>query len=156
MFEVGTGHFCINLTSANIETHINDVSVRDKVIEEVLAAATCIDEKGLKKLHHLYGHASTEKLLKFLKKSGKVTHEVRGQLKKIEKTCDSCNKTRRRKPRPKTAMPRVDDANQIVTIDLKVCDAKSNNNKHGLMWTQPERTGMNWNELESWKRLKWI
>ena len=29
-------------------------------------------------------------------------------------------------------------------------------NKHGLMWTQPERTGMNWNELESWNGLKWI
>ena len=29
-------------------------------------------------------------------------------------------------------------------------------NKQGFMWTQPERTGMNWNELESWKRLKWI
>ena len=45
---------------------------------------------------------------------------------------------------------------QNKSMKEEMSSLKIDLNKHGLMWTQPERTGMNWNELESWKRLKWI
>ena len=122
MHRVGTGHFCIDLLSEYIETHINDIKERDEVIEKILVAADNIDIKGLKKLHHLYGHTSADKLLKFLRKAGKDTKEISALLHKIEATCDACIKSKRRKPRPKTALPRVESPNQIVSIDLKVCD----------------------------------
>ena len=121
MFLVGTGHFCIDLVSQHIETHINNVQEREALVETILLTAEEIDEKGLKKLHHLYGHTSAEKLLKFLQKAGKDTKEVRDHLFKIESSCEVCVKSKRRKPRPKSSLPRVDNPNEIVTIDLKMC-----------------------------------
>ena len=103
---------------------MNDVSKRDELVSKVLLAADSIDLKGLKKLHHLYGHTSVARLLKFLQKTGKETPGLREQLLKIENTCDSCIKSKRRKPLPKSAIPRVDKPNEIVTLDLKQCNAK--------------------------------
>ena len=119
LYKVGSGHICIELFSKYLETHISDISQRDSKLFELLVAADEVDVKGLKKLHHLYGHTSADKLLKFLKKAGKNSEKLKDTLNEIERTCDSCNKSKRRKPRPKTAIPRVDRPNQIVTIDLK-------------------------------------
>ena len=107
--------------SQYIETHINNEEERDAIVETILVVADTVDEKGLKKLHHLYGHTSADKLLKFLQKAGKDTKEISSLLHKIEASCDACIKSKRRKPRPKTALPRVDNPNEIVTIDLKTC-----------------------------------
>ena len=122
MIKIGSGHFCVELLSDNLQTHINDLDQRDTVVQQVLLSADTIDIKGLKKLHHLYGHTSAQKLLKFLQKAGKETSSLRGQLIKIEKTCDACVKSKQRKPLPKSAIPRVDNPNEIVTLDLKQCD----------------------------------
>ena len=121
MYLVGTGHFCIDLVSQHIETHINNIEEREALVETILLTAEVIDEKGLKKLHHLYGHTSAEKLLKFLQKAGKDTKEIRDHLFKIESSCEVCVKSKRKKPRPKSSLPRVDNPNEIVTIDLKMC-----------------------------------
>ena len=42
------------------------------------------------------------------------------------------------------------DEGQILDIKKLKGIQKSIINKHGFTWTQPKRTGMNWNELESW------
>ncbi len=39
------------------------------IVEKAMVSADEIDEKGLKKLHHLYGHTSAEKLSRFLVKT---------------------------------------------------------------------------------------
>ena len=119
MYEVGSGHFCIDLSSKTLDTHINNIQDRDSQVQRALVAADGIDEKGLKKLHHLYGHTSAEKLEKFLRKAGKDTTGTKNTLEKIEKSCESCLKSKRRKPLPKSAIPRVERPNQIVTLDLK-------------------------------------
>ena len=124
MIKIETGHFCIDLLPNNLQTHVNDVNKREELVMKVLVAANEIDIKGLKKLHHLYGHTSVDKLLKFLRKAGKETPDIKDQLLKIEKTCESCVKSKRRKPLPKSAIPRVDKPNEIVTLDLKHCDDK--------------------------------
>ena len=69
---VGSGHFCIELVSEYIETHINDINERYGVIENVLMTADDIDLKGMKKLYHRYGQTSAEKLLEFLKNRRKI------------------------------------------------------------------------------------
>ena len=38
MVEVGSGHFCINLVSENLLTHIDDELERDKMVQESLLA----------------------------------------------------------------------------------------------------------------------
>ena len=119
MTEVGAGHFCIDLCAPHVATHINDNIERDNVVYHVLMAAEVVDMKLLKKLHHYYGHTPPDRLLKFLKKAGKDVTDLRKPLLEIEKTCEACIRTKKRSPKPKSAIPRVDTANAIVTLDLK-------------------------------------
>ena len=119
MVEVGSGHFCVNLVSENLLTHIDDEHERDQKVLEVLLTTNDIQVSDLKKLHHYYGHTHPDKLLKFLKKAGKDTSNLRAELIKIENTCESCIRTKRRKPRPQCAIPRVDGPNEILSVDLK-------------------------------------
>ena len=118
-----SGHYCIELFSENLATHINDEVERGEMLEEVLAADKVeMNYKQLQKLHHIFGHTSTNKLVTLIKRSGKFTKKIQGDLEHIRETCEACLKDQKKKPRPKCAIPRVDSFNQIVTIDLKEFD----------------------------------
>ena len=119
MVKVGAGHFCIDLLAPYVETHINDTAERDEVVQQVLATADKINLKLLKKLHHYYGHTPPQRLLKLLENAGKETNNLKQPLLKIEKTCEACIRTKKRKSKPKSSIPRVDTANVIVSLDLK-------------------------------------
>ena len=123
MVEVESGLFCIDLVVTNIECHINNSEERYEAVEQALVMAEKIDEKTLKKLHHIFGHTSAERLMKLLQKTGKLESGTRKILEKIKKTCDAFVKSAKKKATPKSAIPRVDRPNQIVTIDLKEYDA---------------------------------
>ena len=73
----------------------------------------------LKKLHHYYGHTSPKRLLRLLENAGKDTKRLKKPLRKIEKSCEACIRTKKRSPRPKTSIPRVSDPHAIVSLDLK-------------------------------------
>ena len=126
MFEVGSGHFCINLVSENLLTFVEDVSEREKTVRDVLVAMDAVKVSDLKKLHHYYGHTPLDRLLKFLKAAGKDTDGLRSALIQIENSCESCIRSKRKKPRPKSAIPRVDGPDQILSVDLKEWRGKSN------------------------------
>ena len=126
MIEVGSGHFCITLVSENLLTHIDDVKEREEKVRETLVAMENVKVSELKKFHHYYGHTHPEKLLKFLKNAGKNTEGLRYALEKIESSCESCQRTKRKKPRPQCAIPRVDGPDQILTVDLKEWKGKGN------------------------------
>ena len=119
MMEVGSGHFCIGLVSENLLSHIDDIEERDKKIQDALIATDTVQVSDLKKYHHYYGHTHPDKLLKFLKNAGKETEGLKGELVKIENTCESCNRSKRKKPRPQCTIPRADGPDQILTVDLK-------------------------------------
>ena len=104
MYKVGTGHVCINLASKYLGTHINEVSERDIEIENVLAAVVEVRKNDIKKLHHV----AAGKLKHFLEKAGFRSKEITQSIDEISKTCDACIKTKRRNPRPKSALPRVE------------------------------------------------
>lgn len=130
MEKVATGHFCINLLAESIENHINDEEDRDDAIEQTLLAAEDLSVGDLRRLHHLYGHTSAEKLTKFLAKTGKISVEMKKTLENVAKNCEACVKTKRRSPRPKSSIPRVDGVNQIITVDLKEYDTKDSKHRY--------------------------
>ena len=130
MYKVGTGHFCINLASKYLDTHINDVSERDIEIENVLAAVVEVRKNDIKKLHHVYGHVAAGKLKHFLEKAGFGSKEITQSIDEISNTCDACIKTKRRNPRPKSALPRVEGPNEIITVDLKEFDSHSDKHRY--------------------------
>ena len=133
MIKIGTGHFCINLASDNVDTHINDLLERDSCVHNVMAALLAekeLNSKQLKRLHHLYGHVSADKLRSFLKRSGIHSAKLSKTLESIAKICEACNRSRKRVPRPKFSMPRVSQPNEIVTMDLKEYDLNSPKRKY--------------------------
>ena len=130
MTKVGSGHYCINLLSEHLITHIADVVERDCKVKEVLVSADKVKVSDLKRLHHYYGHTSVEKLLKFLRKAGKDNDNLKSQLGEIEKSCESCTRSKRRKPRPSSAIPRVEGPNEIVSIDLKEWSTSTGKKKY--------------------------
>ena len=93
MFKVGSGHFCIQLFSENLGFHINDHEIRDDMVYKVLVAEDVeLTYKQLKKLHHVFGHTSTDKLNRFLNRAGKGSKEIKASLEKIRDACEACVK----------------------------------------------------------------
>ena len=52
MAKVSSGHYCIDLLSEHLITHISDVEDRDRKVQEVLVSADSIMVSDLKRLHH--------------------------------------------------------------------------------------------------------
>ena len=100
-------------------THIDDVAEHEKKINDVLVAIDTVNVTDLRKFHHYYGHTHPERLLKFLKNAGKDTVGLRATQEDIEKMCEACIRSKKRKPRPKCAIPCADGPDQILSIDLK-------------------------------------
>ena len=119
MAEVGSGHFCIDLLTPHVETHVNNVKERDNFVLQVLVGTDKINLKLLRRLHHYYGHTPPDRLLKLLHNAGRDTKDLKKPLMEIEKTCEACVRTKKRSPKPKSSVPRVDSANVVVTLDLK-------------------------------------
>jgi hypothetical protein len=130
MFKAGTGHFCIDLLSQHVETHINDLGNRHDVVQQIRITTDKVNIKMLKELHHYYGHTSPDRLLKFLENAGKDTKDLKEPLYNIEKSCEACIRTKRRKPKPRSAISRVEDPNVIVSIDLKEWKDKSKKKRY--------------------------
>ena len=80
-------------------------------------------EKEIWRLHHYFGHASVEKLSRLLKNAGKLSTEAKSFLEKI-RGCESCRFNANKKPKPKIALPRVTECNELVSLDLKVYDSE--------------------------------
>ena len=132
MYKVGSGHYCIDLTSDHVDTHINDIEDRETEILEVLTTTTELDFnlKDIKKLHHYFGHVPAGRLKSLLIKAGHDSKEVMKIVEEVAETCDSCIKTQRKVPRPKTAIPRVSRPNEIVTVDLKEFSKSNKNHRY--------------------------
>ena len=123
MQKVGSGHFCIELLSETLATHINSEGGRDEAISEVLLSTNMeLTTKELKKLHHIFGHTSTDKLGRLIERAGRSSKDTKEKLEEIRRTCESCLRNKRKNPLPKCALPRVDHFNQIVSMDLKEFD----------------------------------
>ena len=106
------------------------MSVKEIEIENVLAAVVEVRKNDIKKLHHVYGHVAAGKLKHFLEKAGFSSKEITQLIDEISKTCDACIKTKRRNPRPKSALPRVEGPNEIITVDLKEFDRHSGKHRY--------------------------
>ena len=113
--EDSSGHLSVEIshpTEESTETAVTLISAVDQY-----------EEKDIWRLHHYFRHASVEKLTRLLKNVGKLNTETKKCLEKV-RTCESCRVNDNRKPKPKTALPRAIDFNEVVTLDLKVYDGQ--------------------------------
>ena len=75
-------------------------------------------KKDILKVHQVLGHPSRDKLEKMIRKSSRCDEVTIEQLKILDK-CEVCSVEGRKVPRPRVAMPKSNNFNHVVTIDLK-------------------------------------
>ena len=84
MVKVCTGHYCVELNSEYLLTHIENVEDRYEKVHNTLVSSSTLKVEDLKKLHHYYGHTPCDRLLNFLKKTGKYTKAFKNCLRIVE------------------------------------------------------------------------
>ena len=87
--------------------------------------ASMMTKQDFIKLHHYFGHCTVDRLEKLVKRANKWDPVYAQCLEEIKK-CQVCAVEAKRKPLPKTAIPRASNFNQLVTMDLKF-NTKFNN-----------------------------
>ena len=78
--------------------------------------------KGVKKVHEVHGHKSEANLLHAYKGANLLTPGLKEVKKRVVVECIICQRFKKSSPRPKSALPKASDFNQIVTLDLKEID----------------------------------
>ena len=84
-----------------------------------------LSEKQLLHLHRIFGHLPSDKLSRHSQASGYADKgETKKVLEGIQAKCKGCCLGKKKKPRSKFSLPKIDDRNQVVTLDLKECSHK--------------------------------
>ena len=76
-------------------------------------------QRKAEKLHRQFAHASKDRLLRLLKDSGCQDKEFMKAVEDCCNKCEFCQKYRHPKPKPIVSLPKANDFNQVVTMDLK-------------------------------------
>ena len=75
--------------------------------------------QGVKKTHETTNHKSENGLIHAYKNAELLTAEARKNIKEVVSNCKVCVKFRKSLVKPKVALPKVTDFNEVVTLDLK-------------------------------------
>ena len=81
-------------------------------------SAKPLRKEDILKLHQVFSHPSKDKLERLIKKSFRCDEETLKQL-EILNHCEVCSVEGRKVPRPRVAMPKSNNFNHVITIDLK-------------------------------------
>ena len=79
----------------------------------------------IKKVHENTNHKSEENLLHAYREANLLNDSVRKLIKKVCDNCKICQKFKKSQSKPKVALPKVTDFNQVVTLDLKQFDGRN-------------------------------
>ena len=78
--------------------------------------------ENVKRIHEVTNHKSEANMLHAYRNAGRLTDEIRKKIKNVVETCKVCQQFKRSQGRPKVALPKVTDFNQVVSLDLKQFD----------------------------------
>lgn len=124
--KTNTGHFAINIAGNKF---INTGETVEKVY---MTENITYDEKvkKIKKIHKILGHPKPDKLIESFRRAGDDEPRTVDAIREISEECDVCFLSQKPGPRPKVAMPKSCDFNQVVSLDLK--DRKKSHGKYVL------------------------
>ena len=77
------------------------------------------EENEIQKVHRYFGHRHGRKVWELFAKAGRLQGKKKAVLDLLE-NCKICRKLKKTSPRPKVGLPKADNFNQIVGLDLKV------------------------------------
>ena len=73
----------------------------------------------VKRIHEVTNHKGEEQMIWAYRNANMLSDDIRKTIKKVVVNCRVCQRFKRSLGRPKVALPKVTDFNQIVAIDLK-------------------------------------
>ena len=88
--------------------------------QQVLTGEVLTDFKSVRKIHERLNHKSKENLIHAYANADLLPKELKETIKKVVDQCKVCQKFRKSMPRPLTTLPKCNDFNQIITLDLKL------------------------------------
>ena len=80
--------------------------------------------KGIKKVHEVTNHKSESNLIHAYRNANLISPTLVKTIKDVVRRCKVCAKMKKSMPKPKLALPKAQDFNQIVTLDLKEMNGK--------------------------------
>lgn len=97
-----------------------------EVIENTFFTVDGDPKKNAEHLHRYFAHASAQKIGDVVKNSNiKNRSEIVKELRNIENACKFCLKHKKEVPRKKVSLPKANNFNDIIALDLKMLDDKS-------------------------------
>lgn len=114
-----TGHYCMPISAFSLEyanvvlqaVHLKDLSREEK-------------SKKAQKLHTQFGHARSDQLLQITKDNNICDDEFKKCIVEVCTKCEFCQKYKPAPLKPAVGLPRANEFNQVVAMDLK--DYKTN------------------------------
>ena len=106
-------HYILDLIHAECEVA--------KIINETFFMETSEMEKfeTINKIHKITAHKQQDQLARFLKNHKNYNKSIDKIISEVINKCQTCNKFKKTSDKPKVSMPKANDTNQIVAIDLK-------------------------------------
>ena len=92
--------------------------------QQVLAGGVLTDFKSVRKVHERLNHKSKDNLAHAYSNADMLTKELKETIQKVVDQCKVCQKYWKSMPRPVVTLPKCNDFNQIVTLDLKSWGSK--------------------------------
>ena len=121
------GHFIMDLIdqdeTCNFVQRMNEVLEEAHVVDLMKVDRTQ-QANLLLKIHKQFGHRPKRVFVSLLKDAGKWAPHFSQMLNDIINKCEGCILRKRNPDRPAVALPRAEDFNEILTMDLKIWDGK--------------------------------
>ena len=114
------GHFIIDLIDQDEASVMEEICVID-----LLKVDRPTQTKLLEKIHKQFGHRPKRVFVNLLKDAGKWQSHFSELLDQIIGKCEGCILRKRNPDRPSVALPRAEDFNEILTMDLKIWKGKN-------------------------------
>ena len=114
------GHFIIDLIDQDEASVMEEICVVD-----LLKVDIATQSKLLQKIHKQFGHRPKRVFVDLLKDANKWQPHFSELLDKIIGKCEGCILRKRNPDRPSVALPRAQDFNEILTMDLKIWKGKN-------------------------------
>ena len=69
--------------------------------------------------YRVFEHPQPERIQLLLKNAGMLSEGLLKKLSKVTKSCQICHKYQKAAPKPKVGLPKAQEVNEILSIDLK-------------------------------------
>lgn len=113
------GHFIIDLLEQDEASMIEEICVVD-----IINSDKNTQLKTLEKLHRQFGHRTKRVFVTLLKDTNNWAPHFSEMVDKIINGCEGCILRKRNPDRPSVALPRTEDFNEILSMDLKIWKGK--------------------------------